>query len=187
MRKRSREIFFFFMVEKKKESVWKMSIPVKRLLKPSRPRSAALGNTVAMRASLNNSRISFSGRVRLVLGHSVGCGCARAAIIAGSPYREQSCLQISGSGRPPPVVGCGCSADVMFTLARFGKTCYCFPPLAGGDVNDFCAALVPEKPGCPSVPGLVYSRPFPVPSGLPKKSKNVVPYPRSIREFLRMR
>ena len=122
-----------------------MSIPVKRLLKPSRPGSAALGNTVAMRASLRNSRIGFSGRVRLVLGRSVGCGCAHAAIIARSPYRELSCWPITGSGRLDPSWGVGALPMYCLHLPASGKCIFVFSPLAGGDVNDFCTALVPEK------------------------------------------
>ncbi|CAD6625152.1 HN1_G0033210.mRNA.1.CDS.1 [Saccharomyces cerevisiae] len=49
------------------DNILKMSIPVKSMSEVSRPGSAALGNTDAMRASLRNSRRSFSGHVRLVL------------------------------------------------------------------------------------------------------------------------
>ncbi|CAI4063203.1 hypothetical protein SUVZ_07G2370 [Saccharomyces uvarum] len=183
MRKRSREIF---MVEKKKESVWKMSIPVKRLLKPSRPGSAALGNSCDAREFEK-----FSHRFFRLGAAGSGSWCGVWVCACGN-YRRISVsraeLFADYRKRPTrPVVGCGCSADALFTFAHLGKTCYCFPPLAGGDVNDFCAALVSEKPGCPSVPGLVNSLPFPVPSGLRKKNENVVPYPRSIRNFLRMR
>lgn len=76
MGKRSREIFHDGKGRKKPErhmdNILKMFIPVKNSSEVSRPGSAALGNTDAMRASLRNSRRSFSGHVRLVLRLGMG-------------------------------------------------------------------------------------------------------------------
>ncbi|CAI4504281.1 BDN_1c_G0019930.mRNA.1.CDS.1 [Saccharomyces cerevisiae] len=116
------------------DNILKMSIPVKSMSEVSRPGSAALGNTDAMRASLRNSRRSFSGHVRLVL--RLVYGFISAVIIAGSPLRDRVCFQITGKGQAK-------QSDVWVIPAMpvyvspFQEACFVFFPVSDGDVNDF--------------------------------------------------
>ncbi|CAI4450484.1 BCN_G0021470.mRNA.1.CDS.1 [Saccharomyces cerevisiae] len=109
------------------DNILKMSIPVKSMSEVSRPGSAALGNTDAMRASLRNSRRSFSGHVRLVL--RLVYGFISAVIIARSPLRDRVCFQITGKGQAK-------QSDVWVIpvmpvyVSPFQEACFVFSPSA---------------------------------------------------------
>lgn len=113
--------------ERHMDNILKMSIPVKSMSEVSRPGSAALGNTDAMRASLRNSRRSFSGHVRLVL--RLVYRFISAVIIAGSSLRDRVCFQITGKGQAK-------QSDVWVIPAMpvyvspFQEACFVFSPSA---------------------------------------------------------
>ncbi|CAI4062021.1 Brp1p SKDI_07G2480 [Saccharomyces kudriavzevii IFO 1802] len=107
------------MIEKEGKNVYSCQ---ESLSKTSRPGSAALGNTDAMRASLRNSRRSFSVHVRLVLRWVHGF--IDAAIIAGSPYREPRFVCKLPEAGKQSCARCGCSQRYLVYTSPFQEACF---------------------------------------------------------------